>query len=50
MLSDFTDSDSVAAYAQEAMSYLVKTGVVSGNNGLILPQSTTTRAQMAQVL
>ena len=49
-LSDFKDSDSVASYAQEAISNLVKTGVVSGNDGLLLPTGTTTRAQMAQVL
>jgi len=49
-LSDFKDSSSVASYAQEAMSYLVQIGVVSGNNGSLLPQDTTTRAQMAQVL
>ena len=49
-LSDFKDSDSVASYAQEAISYLVKTGVVCGNDGLLLPTDTTTRAQMAQVL
>lgn len=49
-LADFTDSADVASYAQEAMGYLVKTGVVSGNNGSLLPQDPTTRAQMAQVL
>ncbi len=49
-LSDFSDSESISAYAQEAMSYLIKTGVVSGNNGQLSPTATTTRAQMAQVL
>ncbi len=49
-LSDFADSESISAYAQEAMSYLIKTGVVSGNNGQLSPTATTTRAQMAQVL
>ncbi len=49
-LSDFTDSDSVAAYAREALAYLVKTGVISGSDGQIQPESTATRAQMAQVL
>ncbi len=49
-LSDFTDSGSVSAYAQEAMSYLVKAGIVGGSNGQLSPTATTTRAQMAQVL
>jgi len=49
-LSDFTDSESISSYAQEAMAYLVETGVIGGNNGLLSPTVTTTRAQMAQVL
>lgn len=49
-LSDFTDSGSVASYAQEAMAYLVENGVVNGNDGLLNPSDTSTRAQMAQVL
>ncbi len=49
-LSDFADSESISAYAQEAMAYLVKTGVVGGSNGQLSPTDTTTRAQMAQVL
>lgn len=50
MLSDFTDSGRIASYAQEAMTYLVETGVAGGNNGYLLPESGSTRAQMAQVL
>ena len=49
-LSDFTDNENIASYAQEAMTYLVEAGVVGGNNGYLLPESSTTRAQMAQVL
>ena len=49
-LSGFTDGESVSSYAQEALSYLVKSGVVSGHNGYLLPTATTTRAQMAQVI
>lgn len=49
-LSNFTDSDNIAAYAQEAMAYMVKSGTVSGTNGSLLPTETTTRAQMTQVL
>jgi len=49
-LSDFTDSERIASYAEEALTYLVGTGVVSGNNGALLPQAAAARAQMAQVL
>lgn len=49
-LSDFTDREGIASYAEEALTYLVKTGVVSGNNDALLPQATATRAQMVQVL
>jgi len=49
-LSDFTDAFAAAPYAREAMSYLVKTGVVGGNNGTLDPSTATTRAQIAQVL
>lgn len=49
-LPDFTDSENIASYAQEAMTYLVEAGVISGNNGALLPEATTTYAQMAQVL
>lgn len=49
-LSDFTDSQNISSYAQEAMAFLVETGVVAGNNGKLSPTETTTRAQMAQVL
>ena len=49
-LADFTDSDSITAYAREAMAYLIKTGTVSGSGGKLAPAETTTRAQMTQVL
>ena len=49
-LSSFKDSGSIAAYAQEGMAALVEAGAINGNNGYLLPDSTTTRAQMAQVL
>lgn len=50
VLSDFADRGNIAAYAQEAMDYLVKTGTVSDNDGKLAPMETTTRAQLAQVL
>jgi hypothetical protein len=49
-LSDFSDSGSISSYAQEAMAYLVNAGTVGGINGQLMPEATTTRAQMAQVL
>jgi hypothetical protein len=49
-LGDFTDSTSISSYAQEAMTFLVKAGIVSGSNGQLGPRDTTTRAQMAQIL
>ncbi len=49
-LSTFSDADSVAAWANEAMSAFVKGGIVSGSDNMLSPEETTTRAQMAQVL
>ncbi|HWP80158.1 MAG TPA: S-layer homology domain-containing protein, partial [Candidatus Acidoferrum sp.] len=49
-LSSFTDASQIASWAQEAMALLVKTGTVGGSGGMLTPTSTTTRAEMAQVL
>ena len=49
-LSDFGDANQISSWAQEAMSTLVKGGVISGSNGLLNPTSSTTRAEMAQML
>ena len=49
-LSDFTDGGNVASWADGAMTALVKAGTVSGSGGKLSPTSTTTRAEMAQVL
>ncbi|MDP4092791.1 MAG: leucine-rich repeat protein [Bacillota bacterium] len=49
-LSYFTDARQVSSWAEEAIAVLVKTGVIGGNNGMLTPTSTTTRAEMAQVL
>ena len=49
-LSDFTDAGQIDAWAKDAMTLLAKTGTVSGNNGALTPLSTTSRAEMAQVL
>lgn len=49
-LSDFSDAQAIAPWAKEAMTMLVETGTVNGSNGKLSPASTTTRAEMAQVL
>ncbi|MPM65405.1 hypothetical protein SDC9_112301 [bioreactor metagenome] len=49
-LSDFTDAGQIGPWAKDAMTLLVETGTVAGNNGALAPLSTATRAQMAQVL
>ncbi len=49
-LSTFTDTKNIASWAKEAMTLLIETGTISGNGGKLSPTSTTTRAEMAQVL
>jgi len=49
-LSDFTDAGQIDTWAKEAMTLLVKTSTVGGSNGTLTPLSSTTRAEMAQVL
>ncbi|GLX66903.1 S-layer homology domain-containing protein [Paenibacillus glycanilyticus] len=49
-LSDFNDSGQVASWATDAMTLLVKSGIVGGSNGKLNPTHTTTRAEIAQVL
>ncbi|MBU7006034.1 S-layer homology domain-containing protein [Phosphitispora fastidiosa] len=49
-LATFNDADLVAAWATEAMSALVKGGIISGSDNMLSPAETTTRAQMAQAL
>jgi hypothetical protein len=49
-LSSFNDADKIASWANEALSSLVKTGTVGGYNNNLNPTSTTTRAEIAQVL
>ena len=49
-LSSFTDAGQIASWAKDAMTLLVETGTIGGNNGMLTPTSTTTRAEMAQVV
>ena len=47
---DYPDAGSVADWAREAMSWWVMQGVINGMNGLLNPQGTATRAQVATML
>ncbi len=49
-LSDFIDADQIDSWAKEAMTLLVEMGVVNGYAGMLMPHSTTTRVEMAQLL
>lgn len=49
-LSDYSDSEKIASWAKDALTLLVQTGVIHGNNGKLFPTDTTTRGEMAQVL
>lgn len=48
---DFADTDSISEYAKDAVSYLVKNGVVNGfEDGSFKPQEKCTRAQAAKII
>jgi len=49
-VSDFSDASQIADWAKEPITSFVAAGTISGNAGKIKPLSTTTRAEMAQVL
>ena len=49
-ISDFIDTGKIAPWAENAMTFLVETGIAAGYNGKLNPESTTIRADMAQVL
>ncbi len=49
-IAGYSDASTVAAWAKEAMTFFVKAGVVSGNNGKLTPGDPANRAQMAQIL
>lgn len=48
-LTDFSDGDRVASYAQEALAALVKGGIVAGSDGKLSPLNKASRAEMAMV-
>ncbi len=49
-LTAFPDSGSVAGWAEEAMSWAVGSGILTGSDGKLLPASSATRAQVAIML
>ena len=46
----FPDADKVNEYAVEAMNWAVAEGLIAGSEGMLLPQDSATRAQIATVL
>ena len=50
VLAEYTDSAQVAEYAREAVSRLVKDGVIAGEHGRINPLGKATRAEVAVTL
>ena len=49
-LSDFDDAGQIDNWAKKAITLLIKTGIIGGSNGKLMPRSTVTRAEIAQVL
>jgi hypothetical protein len=49
-LSDFTDSDEIVSWANEAFTVLVGNGILKGSGGKLSPADELTRAQMAQII
>ena len=50
VLSDFADAALIADYAKDAVSVLVKDGIIGGSNGKISPLAQATRAEIAVML
>ena len=49
-LSKFSDTDSVASYAEDAMAWALEHGIIAGSNGALMPKGNATRAQVAAIL
>ncbi|MGN1307256.1 MAG: S8 family serine peptidase [Faecousia sp.] len=49
-LSAFSDADKVSAYAKDAMQWAVEEKIINGSDGMLLPQESATRAQVAAIL
>ena len=49
-LSKFSDADSVAGYAVDAMAWTVETGLIEGAKGALILRNNATRAQVAAIM
>lgn len=50
-LDEYSDSDKVSDYAQEAVSWAVGNGYITGKgNGVLDPKGTATRAEMSSII
>lgn len=49
-ISDFSDTDEISDYAETAIETFVAAKIITGSDGMLMPQENSTRAQMAQVL
>lgn len=49
-LSVYADCGSVSEFAKPAVSWAVKNNIISGKNGLLIPQGYTTRAEFATMI
>ena len=47
---EFKDINEIPSYALDAMKFFVRTGIVQGEGNRLMPRTTATRAQTAQVL
>lgn len=51
LASAYTDADSIAGWAAEAVAYCTQNGLVQGKDGSVFdPAGTTTRAELAVLL
>jgi len=48
-LTDFEDADTVSSWAEEAMAWAVGMGLIEGRDGLLAPDGTAKRAEVATV-
>ena len=49
-LTKYSDANNIASWAKEAMQSLLNAGIITGSYGRLLPESSSNRAQLAQVL
>lgn len=49
-LSVYTDHGNVSSFAENAVLWAVKNNIISGKNGLLLPQGKTSRAEFATMI